>query len=61
MSVESYIVRIYRRAPHPGKARRARERASPIGIVENAQNGTRRAFHGIEELWSILVKSDTRQ
>lgn len=45
--MESYIVHVYRRD--------AGEPTRLAGLVEIVESGTRRAFHGSEELWAILA------
>jgi hypothetical protein len=47
--VESYIVRVYRRASEPGK--------EAAGLVEQVGSDARRAFGTRDELWSFLVEA----
>lgn len=48
--MESYIIRVFQRDP--------REPARISGLVEMVETGARRAFHGREELWAILMATD---
>ena len=54
---DSYIVRIYRRTPPSGKDAARDNRPPLIGVVENPGTGQRRAFHNIEELWTVLAET----
>lgn len=57
---DSYVVRIFRRGPRSGEARRSYDHQSLTGIVENPGTGHRQTFHGIEELWAALAKGSSR-
>jgi hypothetical protein len=50
--MDSYIIRIYRRA---GKKSRIL-----VGIVEGAGTRRKTAFSNIEELWEILMRRESR-
>jgi hypothetical protein len=52
---DSYVVRIYRRAPPSGKPDVHGGHPRLTGVVENPSTGQRRAFHDIEELWAVLT------
>lgn len=54
---DSYIVRIYRRAPSNAKAGVHDGTPRLVGVVESPGTGQRRAFHDIEELWTALAES----
>lgn len=47
MSIETYIIRIYRR--DPGDPRRL------TGLLESVDSGTRSAFHTLNDLRKLLV------
>ena len=52
MTVETYVVSVYRRSSEPGK--------EAAGLVERAGSGERKAFASTEELWTFLCdKSGT--
>jgi len=63
MGEETYVVRIYRRArvadpiPRKGLDRRRYDQIALSGVIEDVEQGERRSFHDIGELWAIL--SDT--
>jgi len=70
MSEESYVVRIYRKQAPAAPAdaaqcsdggRRRYDRMKLIGVVELVERGERRAFHDIEELWTILAAGEPRR
>ena len=46
MTVETYVVSVYRRSSEPGK--------EAAGLVERAGSGERKAFASTEELWTFL-------
>ena len=46
MTVETYVVSVYRRGSEPGK--------EAAGLVERAGSGERKAFASNEELWTFL-------
>ena len=53
---QSYVVRIYRRAPAEEPGRRGYDALELIGVVEDTQARTRTGFHNIEELWAVLSR-----
>jgi len=55
MSVDSYLIRIYRRTPGKASARRTHDKVDLVGIVETAAGNEQRRFHTIEELWDFLA------
>ena len=57
MRGESYVVRIYRREKKGALARRGYDRVLLDGIVEAAEGGRRKSFHGIDELWELLARA----
>ena len=60
MSDESCVIRIYRKEASAGVdpgTRRRTDRIALAGMVEFVEGGTRRPFHDIEELWTILTGS----
>ena len=48
--MQSYVVRIYRRARSPAE--------QVVGLVERIEAGDQVAFHGFEELVRILAEDD---
>jgi len=60
MNGESYVVRIYRREKKQAPARRGNDRVLLDGIVEAAEGGRRKSFHGIDELWELLARAPGR-
>ena len=61
MNGESYVIRIYRREKKAAPARRSHDRVSLDGIVEEAEGGGRKSFHGIDELWELLARTQAGQ
>jgi hypothetical protein len=57
---ESYVVRIYRREKKGAPARRSYDRVVLDGIIEAAESGRRKSFHGIDELWELLAQTAKR-
>ena len=47
LTLDSYIIRIYRRGAEPGR--------DLAGLVERIGNGKRQAFGNSEELWGFLT------
>jgi hypothetical protein len=60
MNGESYVVRVYRREKKKAPARRGYDRVVLDGIVETAESGRQKSFHGIDELWELLVRTTER-
>ena len=54
---DSYVIRIFRRAPPGARASVRREAPCLTGVVESPATGRRQAFHDIEELWAVLAKT----
>ena len=61
MNGESYVVRIYRREKKETPARRAYDRVLLDGVVEATEDGRRKSFHGIDELWELLARTAKRR
>jgi hypothetical protein len=57
MNGESYVVRIYRREKKAAPARRGHDKVLLDGIVEEAEGGGRKSFHGIDQLWALLARA----
>lgn len=52
MTLDSFVIRIYRR---PGRTGRGM-----VGVVEGDRTGGKQAFTTPEELWELLVRSSRR-
>ncbi|MEW6683482.1 MAG: hypothetical protein AB1451_11265 [Nitrospirota bacterium] len=50
--MESFVVRIYQRTKTPTD--------SLVGVVEDVRRGHQTPFHGMEELWAILLEKRVR-
>jgi hypothetical protein len=57
MQTETYVVRVYRRSGNSASARP--DSSSLVGVVEIPDNGEKRSFHGIDELWRILAHPES--
>jgi hypothetical protein len=57
MHAESYVVRIYRRSDEA--VSRSPAASTLVGVVEKPDNGAKRSFHGIDELWDILAHPES--
>ena len=56
---DSYVIRIFRRAPPGAKAGERHDAPRLTGVVESPATGRRQAFHDIEKLWAVLAKTGT--